>query len=98
MPAKTRFPDAPVPVGHRPDMPGLVGAVVFLLLAAWILLQARTLSTMAAAFPLAVGAAMAALSLLQILRSWRGRVTTDLEGASDDATGRGAVLAMTMLL
>ncbi len=89
---------ATVPVGHRPDMPGLVGAVVFLLLAAWILLQARTLSTMAAAFPLAVGAAMAALSLLQILRSWRGRVTTDLEGASDDATGRGAVLAMTMLL
>jgi putative tricarboxylic transport membrane protein len=89
---------ATVPVGHQPDMPGLVGAVVFLLLAAWILLQARTLSTMAAAFPLAVGAAMAALSLLQILRSWRGRVTTDLEGASDDATGRGAVLAMTMLL
>ncbi|MCT4333168.1 tripartite tricarboxylate transporter permease [Paracoccus sp. YLB-12] len=89
---------ATVRVGHRPDMPGLVGAVVFLLLAAWILLQARTLSTMAAAFPLAVGAAMAMLSLLQILRSWRGRVTTDPEGASDDATGRGAVLAMTMLL
>lgn len=87
-----------MPAGFRPDMPGLVGAAIFLMLSVWILLQAQTLGTMASAFPLAVGVAMAALSLLQILRSWRGQASTDLEAVSDDATGRGAVLAATMLL
>ncbi|SEU09799.1 tripartite tricarboxylate transporter permease [Paracoccus homiensis] len=89
---------ATIPIGSRPDMPGLAGAAIFLTLSVWILAQAQALSTMAAAFPLAVGMAMATLSLLQILRSWRGYATTDMEAGSDDATGRGAVLAVTMLL
>lgn len=83
--------------GARADMPGLTGAVVFLFLGLWILLQARTLSTMAAAFPLAVGGAMILLSALQILRSWRGGGVVGLEAGDDDATGRGLVLALTML-
>ncbi|WP_372799930.1 tripartite tricarboxylate transporter permease [Paracoccus seriniphilus] len=83
--------------GARADMPGLTGAVVFLFLGLWILLQARTLSTMAAAFPLAVGGAMILLSALQILRSWRGGGLAGMEASDDDATGRGLVLALTML-
>lgn len=80
------------------DMPGLVGAGVFGLLGVWMLFQAMSLSTMAAAFPLAVGGAIIVLSCLQAIRSLRGGGMDGLEAASDDGTGRGLVLAVTMLV
>jgi len=80
------------------DMPGLVGAGVFGLLGVWMLFQAMSLSTMAAAFPLAVGGAIIVLSCLQAIRSLRGGGMDGLEASSDDGTGRGLVLAVTMLV
>jgi putative tricarboxylic transport membrane protein len=80
------------------DLPGLTGAAVFVLLGACILFQARHLSTLAAAFPVAVGGAMVVLSVLQFIRSLRGGGMNGLETATDDGTGRGLVLAVTMLV
>jgi putative tricarboxylic transport membrane protein len=84
--------------GRVTDTPGLVGAGVFALLGIWMLVQAMSLGAMAAAFPLAVGAAMIVLSCLQAIRSVRGGGMDGLEAASDDGTGRGLVLAVTMLV
>lgn len=80
-----------------PDLPGLLGAVVFLLLGGWIVLTGQQLSSMAAAFPVTVGICLVVLSALQILRSLRGSGPDGLEASSDDGTGRGLVLALTML-
>jgi putative tricarboxylic transport membrane protein len=79
------------------DRPGLIGSLVFLGLAIWILLEAQKLSVMAAAFPYAVGVAMAGLSLLQVVRSLRGHAGADAEGGASDGTTRGIVLGATML-
>lgn len=79
------------------DRAGLVGSVAFLGLAIVMLMQARGLSTMAAAFPFAIGGAMALLSVLQILRSLRGQGGINAEGGSVGTTMRGFVLAATML-
>ncbi|TKA97361.1 C4-dicarboxylate ABC transporter permease [Cereibacter changlensis] len=79
------------------DRAGLIGSAVFLALAVWMLIQASGLSVMAAAFPYAIGAALALLSLLQILRSLRGQGGTNAEGGSAEGTVRGFVLAATML-
>ncbi|WP_219907812.1 tripartite tricarboxylate transporter permease [Cereibacter changlensis] len=79
------------------DRAGLIGSAVFLALAVWMLIQASGLSVMAAAFPYAIGAALAVLSLLQILRSLRGQGGTNAEGGSAEGTVRGFVLAATML-
>lgn len=84
-------------IDRHADVPGLTGAILFLGLGIWILLQARTLGAMAAAFPFAVGGAMVLLSLLQMVRSWRGSGAAGLEASDDDATGRGLVLSLTML-
>ncbi|SNR48919.1 C4-dicarboxylate ABC transporter permease [Paracoccus sediminis] len=84
-------------VGRSVDRAGLAGSVVFLVLAVVILLQARGLSVMAAAFPYAVGTGLALLSLIQILRSLRGHGGVNSESVSADGTGRGLVLAATML-
>ncbi|WP_299357941.1 tripartite tricarboxylate transporter permease [uncultured Paracoccus sp.] len=85
------------PPDREVDTAGLIGAVVFLGLGLWIVLQAQGLSTLAAAFPFAVGGAMILLSGLQIVRSLSGGATESMEGGSDDGTGRGLVLALTML-
>ncbi|MEH6772924.1 MAG: tripartite tricarboxylate transporter permease [Cereibacter changlensis] len=79
------------------DRAGLIGSAVFLALAVWMLVQASGLSVMAAAFPYAIGAALALLSLLQILRSLRGQGGANAEGGSAEGTVRGFVLAATML-
>lgn len=84
-------------VGRSLDRAGLAGSVVFLMLAVVILLQARGLSVMAAAFPYAIGTGLALLSLIQILRSLRGHGGVNAEAVSVDGTGRGLVLAGTML-
>ncbi|MFN4062112.1 MAG: tripartite tricarboxylate transporter permease [Paracoccus hibiscisoli] len=81
----------------RVDLAGLAGSVVFLGLAVVMLMQARGLSPMAAAFPYAIGGALAGLSALQILRSLRGHGGINAEGAGADGTVRGLVLAATML-
>lgn len=81
----------------RMDRAGLAGSVMFLGLAVVMLMQARGLSPMAAAFPYAIGGVLAALSVLQILRSLRGQGGTNAEGAGADGTVRGLVLAGTML-
>ncbi|MFN3278959.1 MAG: tripartite tricarboxylate transporter permease [Paracoccus hibiscisoli] len=81
----------------RVDRAGLAGSVVFLGLAIVILMQARGLSPMAAAFPYAIGGALAGLSVLQILRSLRGHGGINAEGAGAGGTVRGLVLAATML-
>ncbi|WP_272835889.1 tripartite tricarboxylate transporter permease [Paracoccus aestuarii] len=81
----------------RVDRAGLAGSVVFLGLAVVMLMQARGLSPMAAAFPYAIGGALAGLSVLQILRSLRGHGGINAEGAGADGTVRGLVLAATML-
>lgn len=86
--------------GHSPrrtDLPGLIGAAFFILLGLVIILQSQQLSTLAAAFPLTVGIAMILLSGLQVLRSLRGGGADSLEASTDDGTGRGLVLALTML-
>jgi putative tricarboxylic transport membrane protein len=79
------------------DRAGLVGSVAFLGLAVMMLMQARELSTMAAAFPFAIGGMMAVLSVVQIIRSLIGQGGINAEGGSADATTRGFVLAGTML-
>ncbi|MBU2957887.1 tripartite tricarboxylate transporter permease [Paracoccus sp. 1_MG-2023] len=79
------------------DVPGLVGALVFLGLAVWMILQASRLGAMAAAFPLAVAVVLAVLSVVQAVRSARGGPAPTLAPPSDDATGRGLVLGATML-
>lgn len=79
------------------DRAGVIGSAVFFALAVWMLIQASGLSVMAAAFPYAIGAALALLSLLQILRSLRGQGGTNAEGGSAEGTVRGFVLAATML-
>lgn len=84
-------------VGRSVDRAGLAGSVVFLALAVVILLQARGLSVMAAAFPYAIGTGLALLSLIQILRSLRGHGGENAEAVSADGTGRGLVLVATML-
>lgn len=89
--------DGPPAAPRQIDRAGLAGAVVFLALSAWILIKATGLSTMAAAFPFAVGGALALLSALQTLRSLRGHAGINAEGASADGTARGIVLAATML-
>ncbi|TJZ85537.1 tripartite tricarboxylate transporter permease [Paracoccus hibiscisoli] len=81
----------------RVDRAGLAGSVVFLGLAVVMLMQARGLSPMAAAFPYAIGGTLAGLSVLQILRSLRGQGGINAEGAGADGTVRGLVLAATML-
>lgn len=83
--------------GRSVDRAGLAGSVVFLVLAVVILLQARGLSIMAAAFPYAIGTGLALLSLIQILRSLRGQGGENAERVSADGTGRGLALAGTML-
>ncbi|WP_410216833.1 tripartite tricarboxylate transporter permease [Paracoccus sp. (in: a-proteobacteria)] len=86
------------PVDHRQaDRAGLIGSAAFLALAVWMLLQAQGLSTMAAAFPYAVGAVLAILSLLQVARSLRGQAGVNAEAAGPDGTTRGLVLGATML-
>ncbi|MGN7870642.1 tripartite tricarboxylate transporter permease [Paracoccus sp. 22332] len=82
---------------RRVDRTGLVGAAAFLALAVWMLVQASGLSTMAAAFPYAVGAVLLALSLLQIARSLRGHAGTSTDAASPPGTVRGLLLGVTML-
>lgn len=80
------------------DVSGLTGALIFLGLGIWIVTGALRLSTLAGAFPLAVGGAMIVFALLQALRSVvRGRGAPDAEAVSDSGTGRGLVLAATML-
>lgn len=82
---------------RRVDRTGLVGAAAFLALAIWMLVQASGLSTMAAAFPYAVGAVLLALSLLQIARSLRGYAGASTDAASPEGTMRGLLLGVTML-
>lgn len=86
-----------VHLGGAVDIPGLLGAAAFFVLGVGVLFQASHLSAMAAAFPLAVGGALVVLSGLQIFRSARGGVSDGLEAVSSDGTGRGLVLAITML-
>ena len=82
----------------RPDVSGLFGALVFLGLGIWIVVQSLSLSVLAAAFPLAVGGAMIFFALLQAVRSiLKGSGGPDAEAISDSGTGRGLVLAATML-
>lgn len=83
--------------GRSVDRAGLAGSVVFLVLAVVILVQARGLSIMAAAFPYAIGTGLALLSVIQILRSLRGQGGENAERVSADGTGRGLALAATML-
>lgn len=82
---------------RRIDRPGLIGALVFLLLGIVILLAAQGLSPLAAAFPLAVGIGMTGFSALQVLRSFRGSGSDGAETSTDEGTGRGLVLALTLL-
>jgi putative tricarboxylic transport membrane protein len=86
---------------RRVDMPGLLASAGFVALGVWILWQARALSPLAAAFPLAIGAGLLLLAAAQVARCWRGVRVDDpdaaIGGGGVDGVGRRIVLAATML-
>lgn len=84
------------------DVGGMIGAVVFILLGAWVLLESSTMSAMGSIFPRTIATAMIVLSLMLIGLNLAGRYKAgvSLEGTAptgEESTPRRLFLVGIML-
>lgn len=77
-------PEASDPTAGRPrrrDWPGMIGAILFILLGLWVLQQSRSMTAMGSVFPVAIAIAMIVFSIALLIANLRPRMAVR-EGAA----------------